>query len=104
MAMQLSQARSPSAMTVLVVGGGIGGLATALAFQRQGIRSLVFERTPQFREVGSGLILAGKARKGLHKHGSRGRFRNIFPALSSRPTLSAVAAVSLGAPPRGAWA
>jgi 2-polyprenyl-6-methoxyphenol hydroxylase-like FAD-dependent oxidoreductase len=56
-------------MTVLVVGGGIGGLATALAFQRQGIRSLVFERTPQFREVGSGLILAGNAVKALHKLG-----------------------------------
>src|SRR5260221_1201145 len=83
MAMQLSQARSQSAMTVLVVGGGIGGLATALAFQRQGIRSLVFERTPQFREVGSGLILAGNAVKALHKLGLADVLQTIAAPLLS---------------------
>jgi 2-polyprenyl-6-methoxyphenol hydroxylase-like FAD-dependent oxidoreductase len=56
-------------MTVLIVGGGIGGLATALALQRRGIKALVFERTRQFREVGSGLIVAGNAVKALHKLG-----------------------------------
>ena len=81
--MQLSQARAPSAMTVLVVGGGIGGLATALAFQRQGIRSLVFERTPQFREVGSGLILAGNAVKALHKLGLADVLQTIAAPLLS---------------------
>ncbi len=81
--MQLSQARAPSAMTVLVVGGGIGGLATALAFQRQGIRSLVFERTPQFREVGSGMILAGNAVKALHKLGLADVLQTIAAPLLS---------------------
>src|SRR5258707_4955605 len=65
--MKLSQTLSPSHMTVLIVGGGIGGLATSLALQRQGIRSLVFERTQRFREVGSGLLLAGNAVKALEK-------------------------------------
>src|SRR5260221_14687660 len=83
MAMQLSQSRSPSAMTVLVVGGGIGGLATALAFQRQGIRSLVFERTQQFREVCSGLILAGNAVKALHKLGLADVLQTIAAPLLS---------------------
>ncbi len=81
--MQLSQARAPSAMTVLVVGGGIGGLATALAFQRQGIRSLVFERTPQVREVGSGLILAGNAVTALHKLGLADVLQTIAAPLLS---------------------
>jgi 2-polyprenyl-6-methoxyphenol hydroxylase-like FAD-dependent oxidoreductase len=67
--MERSQARSPSTMTVLIVGGGIGGLATALACQRHGIRSFAFERTQQFGEVGTGLILAGNAVKALNKLG-----------------------------------
>ena len=67
--MKLSQAYTPSTMTVCIVGGGIGGLATALALQRRGIKALVFERTQQFREVGSGLILAGNAVRVLQKLG-----------------------------------
>jgi 2-polyprenyl-6-methoxyphenol hydroxylase-like FAD-dependent oxidoreductase len=67
--MKLSQVYSPSTMTVLIVGGGIGGIATALAFQRHGIKALVFERASQFREVGSGMILAGNAVEVLHKLG-----------------------------------
>lgn len=59
--MEQSQAHTPSTMTALIVGGGIGGLATAIACQRHGIRALVFERAQQFRERGTGLILAGNA-------------------------------------------
>ncbi len=65
--MKLSQAYSPTTMTVIILGGGIGGLATALALQRHGIKSLVFERTRQYREVGTGMILAGNAVKALQK-------------------------------------
>ena len=67
--MERARVNSPSLSTVLIVGGGIGGLATALALQRHGIKSLVFERTQQYREVGSGLILAGNAVKALGKLG-----------------------------------
>lgn len=56
-------------MTVLIVGGGIGGLATALACQRYGIKALVFERALRFREIGSGMILAGNAIAVLQKLG-----------------------------------
>jgi 2-polyprenyl-6-methoxyphenol hydroxylase-like FAD-dependent oxidoreductase/mannose-6-phosphate isomerase-like protein (cupin superfamily) len=41
--------------TVLVVGGGIGGLATALALQRCGLKCQVFEQSPQIRELGVGI-------------------------------------------------
>jgi 2-polyprenyl-6-methoxyphenol hydroxylase-like FAD-dependent oxidoreductase len=40
---------------VLIAGGGIGGIATALALQQQGIDSVVFERAPQLRDGGAGL-------------------------------------------------
>ena len=41
--------------SVLVVGGGIGGLATALTLDRRGIECRVFEQSPQIRELGVGI-------------------------------------------------
>jgi salicylate hydroxylase len=40
---------------VLIVGGGIGGLAAALALARKGARVRVLERAPSITEVGAGL-------------------------------------------------
>jgi salicylate hydroxylase len=42
---------------VLVVGGGIGGLATALALSRKGIPVHVLEQAPEFKEIGAGIQL-----------------------------------------------
>lgn len=42
---------------VLVVGGGIGGLAAALALARKGIATRVLEQAPEFKEVGAGIQL-----------------------------------------------
>src|SRR5437879_10379987 len=42
---------------VSIIGGGIGGLATASALQRQGIQVTLFERNPELREIGAGLTL-----------------------------------------------
>lgn len=46
---------------IAIAGGGIGGLACALALARQGFRSLVLERAPEFGEVGVGLQVAPNA-------------------------------------------
>jgi salicylate hydroxylase len=40
---------------IAVVGGGLGGLAAALAFARGGARVEVFERAPEIAEVGAGI-------------------------------------------------
>ncbi|MEM9929114.1 MAG: NAD(P)-binding protein, partial [Bacteroidota bacterium] len=37
-----------------IIGGGIGGLTTALTFQQNGIPFQVFERAPALNEVGAG--------------------------------------------------
>lgn len=42
---------------VLVVGGGIGGLATALALSRKAIPVQVLEQAPEFKEIGAGIQL-----------------------------------------------
>ncbi|MFV0679346.1 FAD-dependent monooxygenase [Ottowia sp.] len=42
---------------LLIAGGGIGGLATALAAARQGWGVRLFERAPEFSEVGAGIQL-----------------------------------------------
>src|SRR5688572_11592758 len=42
---------------VLVLGGGIGGLAAALALARRGLAVQVFEQGAEFREIGAGIQL-----------------------------------------------
>jgi salicylate hydroxylase len=42
---------------VLIVGGGIGGLAAALAFERKGLRVRILEQADAFGEVGAGIQL-----------------------------------------------
>ena len=42
---------------VLVVGGGIGGLSTALALSRKGIPVQVIEQAAEFKEIGAGIQL-----------------------------------------------
>jgi 5-methylphenazine-1-carboxylate 1-monooxygenase len=43
------------AMRVLIVGGGIGGLAAALSLHQVGIRCTVFEQVRELRELGVGI-------------------------------------------------
>ncbi|PWU49303.1 FAD-dependent oxidoreductase [Micromonospora globispora] len=49
----------------IVVGGGIGGLAAAIALHRRGWRVTVLERAAELREVGAGLTLMANALRGL---------------------------------------
>jgi 2-polyprenyl-6-methoxyphenol hydroxylase-like FAD-dependent oxidoreductase len=42
---------------VIIIGGGIGGAATALALCRAGLEPVVYERTKALREVGAGIAL-----------------------------------------------
>jgi 2-polyprenyl-6-methoxyphenol hydroxylase-like FAD-dependent oxidoreductase len=54
---------------VLVIGGGIGGLATAVALRRAGWEVEVFERAPELGEVGAGLSLWRNALAALDRIG-----------------------------------
>src|SRR5580698_6147428 len=46
---------------VLIVGGGIGGLAAALALAKKGIPSQVIEQASEFKEIGAGIQLGPNA-------------------------------------------
>ena len=50
---------------VVIIGAGIGGLAAALALQRQGMEVEVYERSPELMEIGAGLNLSPNALKAL---------------------------------------
>ena len=50
-----------SELPVLVAGGGIGGLAAALALVRQGFAVKVIEQAPQLGEIGAGIQLGPNA-------------------------------------------
>lgn len=54
---------------VLVVGGGIGGLSTAYALSRKGLRVRVLEREEQFGEVGAGIQIAPNCTRIMHEYG-----------------------------------
>jgi 3-hydroxybenzoate 6-monooxygenase len=49
--------QAANSLPVVVVGGGIGGLATALALSQKGFRVQVLEQAPVFKEIGAGIQL-----------------------------------------------
>lgn len=58
-----------SDVDVLVVGGGIGGLANALALVRKGLKVRLLERAAEFGEVGAGLQIAPNGTRVLRSWG-----------------------------------
>jgi salicylate hydroxylase len=53
--------QSNPSQPVLVAGGGIGGVAAALALVREGYRVQVFEQAPEIGEIGAGIQLGPNA-------------------------------------------
>jgi salicylate hydroxylase len=56
-------------MRVLIAGGGIGGMAAALALLRHGIDVDVYEQAPELKEVGAGVQLAANGTRVLYALG-----------------------------------
>jgi salicylate hydroxylase len=79
---------------LLVVGGGIGGLATALAAARAGRTVHVIEKSPAFVEIGAGLQLAPNATRMLDR---LGLLSSVLPLATLPQNLVMMDAVT-GAP------
>ncbi|KAK8492171.1 hypothetical protein V6N12_003468 [Hibiscus sabdariffa] len=60
---------------IVIVGGGICGLATALALHRKGIRSTVFERSESLRAAGVGIIMQPNGWRALDELGVAPKLR-----------------------------
>ena len=50
-----------TAKKIIIVGGGIGGAATALALHQADFEPVVYERTKELKEVGAGIALWANA-------------------------------------------
>ena len=87
---------------ILIAGGGIGGLAAALAALRAGTEVRLFERAAQFSEVGAGVQLGPNVVRRLQAWGLQKPLQAVaaFPqALVSRNAISGqeLARLDLGA-------
>jgi 2-polyprenyl-6-methoxyphenol hydroxylase-like FAD-dependent oxidoreductase len=60
---------SPASVDVAVIGGGIGGLAAAIALRRVGVDAHVYESAPSLRAAGAGLLLSPNAMQLLGRLG-----------------------------------
>jgi salicylate hydroxylase len=93
---------------VAIVGAGIAGLATALAFARRGIACDLFEQAPDLVEVGAGLQVSPNAARLLAKLGLLPQFEALWTeprqiALVSGTTLRPLAHVPAGEFARQRW-
>lgn len=56
-------------MKVVIIGGGIGGIAAAAFLQQAGVEADVYEQAPELAEVGAGIVLAPNAVRLLRRLG-----------------------------------
>ena len=96
---------------VIIVGGGIAGLAAALSLSRTGCSVRLFEQAPEFSEIGAGIMLTPNATRVLHHlglgdaleesamHPAASIYRRFDDAgLMGQSPLAGVARVKYGAP------
>lgn len=57
--------------TIHIVGAGIGGLATALCLQQQGLTVKIMESAPEIKPVGAGIVMANNAMQVFDRLGIR---------------------------------
>ena len=62
---------------IAIVGGGIGGLAAALALTRRGIDVDVYEQAPELRELGAGVQISANGTRVLHALGLKGALETV---------------------------
>ncbi|HLT07867.1 MAG TPA: FAD-dependent monooxygenase [Cyclobacteriaceae bacterium] len=57
--------------TIYIIGAGIGGLATALCLQQQGLTIKVMESAPEIKPLGAGIVMANNAMQVFDQLGIR---------------------------------
>ncbi|NKB60036.1 MAG: 3-hydroxybenzoate 6-monooxygenase [Alphaproteobacteria bacterium] len=96
----------PDSREILIVGGGIGGLAAALALAQAGVPSRVLEQASRFGEIGAGIQLGPNVFRMFDRLGIRARIDEnavFVEQLIMKDSLSAetITEVPLGVEFRG---
>ena len=68
---------SASSLPIIVIGGGIGGLTTALALLQRGLDVAVYEQAPVLREVGAGVQIGSNGTRVLYALGLEQALRAV---------------------------
>ena len=55
--MSTSETTAKHETTIAVIGGGIGGILTAIGLGKQGYNVHLFEQAPKFSEIGAGIAM-----------------------------------------------
>lgn len=79
-------------MQGIIIGAGIGGLATALALHRRGIRTRVFESAAQLAPVGAGIVVQPNAMTLLNRYGLAQQVREAGWPIENYALLDAAGA------------
>ena len=75
---------------ILIAGGGIGGLATAIGLAQKGFASLVLEKSPQLGEIGAGIQLGPNAFHAFDYLGVGDRARDMAVYIDSLRLMDAL--------------
>jgi 2-polyprenyl-6-methoxyphenol hydroxylase-like FAD-dependent oxidoreductase len=67
----------------IIIGGGIGGLASGIAIRQLGWTVSIYEQAPELREVGAGLALWANAVRALDRLGLAAAARDLQPPMPS---------------------
>ncbi len=70
-------------MKIAIIGGGIGGLTTALALKQSGHEVTIYESAPEIKPVGAGIIMANNAMQIFDKLGVRKTIENAGHKISN---------------------
>ncbi|KAH1081925.1 hypothetical protein J1N35_021686 [Gossypium stocksii] len=68
---------------IVIVGGGICGLATALALHRKGVESIVLEKSEKLRATGACIIMQPNGWRALHQLGIASKLRQTALPIQS---------------------
>ena len=71
------------ALRVAIIGGGLGGLAAALALSAKGVHAKVYEQADQLHEIGAGIVLYPNGLKILDRIGLGPRISRIGTPLGA---------------------
>ncbi|NMH88750.1 FAD-dependent monooxygenase [Flavivirga algicola] len=70
-------------MVIDIIGAGIGGLTTAIALEKKGLKTRIFEQAEEIKPVGAGIILANNAMQVYKKFGLNDIIKNNGQLISS---------------------